>query len=118
MMLIGLLSFGMFIGCPTSTGSGDTNEATTTGTNTSKVIAEQYRGTWKIDNGSDLYIILTENTCKIQSNDTHPAWTEGTDLWNDLKGTKEKIGYFQSDDTFIYNYNEEYGVPPSTYKKQ
>jgi hypothetical protein len=73
MMLIGVLSVGMFVGCEsplTGGGGGDT-----------KVVAEKYRGRWGAAAGYPIFITANAVAGGPLSSAIHAAWTEGNILY-------------------------------------
>jgi hypothetical protein len=101
--LIGLLGFGMMIfGCDNGTTSDDKTEDT----DTAKVVAEKYRGTWECTSDQYVdYIVLTEEEGSFyrqgqeSSTVNRGAYTIGTDLYLDWNndGNYSKDGSFTSD---------------------
>jgi hypothetical protein len=95
----------MIFGCDNGTTSDDKTEDT----DTAKVVAEKYRGTWKYTSGQYVeYIVLTEKNALLYQEGSeqdpgnqrnHVAYTIGTDLymdWND-NGNYSKKGNFTDD---------------------
>jgi hypothetical protein len=117
MMLIGLLGFGMVLGC---------NNGTTTppddGTKDTRVIEAKYRGTWRTEdqniNGDKGWgvIVFYENGCmtgyqsknvglrditRLEKSERFYMYTEGTELYaKDITSQAEHWGTFTSDSTF------------------
>jgi hypothetical protein len=101
-----LMASMTFFGCDngsTDPGSGE------------KVVAEQYRGTWKANDGTTL--VLTESTLSYTYGTTHSeyeAWTEGTTLkYMNISATtggdvEDTWGTFLSATQLKGIYNEEY----------
>jgi hypothetical protein len=77
-----------------------TNCENGTTTEEPKVVAEQYRGTFKYISGTTT-IVLTENTITAFSYPAEPAYTEGSDLYVP-EISKSRMGYFTDVDTLEY----------------
>jgi hypothetical protein len=104
MMLIGLLGFGMFVGCETGGGDDPADEP--------KVVAEKYRGTW-VDEETPIGppYIIAENSLTIAL-DIYDAWTEGNKLYYRNQGDHSRGGDWTFTDDTHFSYMG------STYTKQ
>ena len=64
-----------------------------------KVVAEQYRGHWEMDdNGYVMCVEITEKTA-IYSDGTVPAWTVDNKFWTHQNNNSSHIGTFTNNDT-------------------
>jgi hypothetical protein len=98
MMLIGVLSVGMFVGCDDGSGGGGDGGTTPA----AKVVEAKYRGIWVMDSNPNLRIVITETE----------MWDEiysfGT--WGVINGDIDEV--YSSGSTLYYNYTAGSDIIP------
>ncbi|MDR0463889.1 MAG: hypothetical protein LBG94_02095 [Treponema sp.] len=97
-LMIGLiLTMGMVMGCGESGGGGKSNTPNNNEPTGGKVVAVQYRGTYKEVHPNSGIITLNEKTM-ISLGKEIPAWSVGNILWIVDGGGTREYGKFENND--------------------